>query len=1108
MNLNIENLLKDFKNPPVINRPHYFWFLNHDLNIEEMKKQLEIMKKSGAGGAFLHSRHGRITPYMSEKWMDICAEVIKYGSEIGLKVWLYDEDGFPSGFVGGETILPNPKDFSANFIVLNDEFEIESGKTLDVDIILENKTSEIFGIVAIEVKETDLGYDLLNFPEKVIDLSNYYSNGHLKWEAPKTANNKGLWLVLPFIREWNTRAANVLSKDAMKRFIEITHQKYYDNLKKNNLENLLGNTIPGIFTDEPGVMYCIGDKSWRRIIPFTPNMVMEYEKKYTIPLLRGLPALFFDVDGNNVKYRLNYWLLASEFYSNNYYKQIGDWCEKHNIYSTGHLANDSCLFNQVRDQIDWFKNAQYMHIGPSDQLGSLFRAKFESSYGLAETDNMMAPRFAASAGRLYDLPYNISECFGSAGWELSLKTQKTLIDWQVANGINLFTPHDFSYSIEGARKRDHPPSFESCSYFEEINILNTYIGRLCALFSHKESSVYPRIGILYGNLTILANMNPMQSNAASVAHDAQAYIIDILQRIHYDFDILPEDFIINATITDSLIGDEKNKYDLIIIPALSTIKAETEIKLIQFYKNGGNVLCIKKIPHQIYSENLKNYKTGEFFNLFGLEMNVTIDYIEKNKILNDIDESVFIPNFIEMKNDNHGKIGFLQAVKSPIWKNHLLDLIESFLFKIKNRGVGVSTNYKDGNTSNLNYVTDQNGDIIVRRLNLESDDNNAIILIANVSDEKYPDSTIVISNNVRGIRIWEKFWIYQLHSINGSITKIKPIDIHPDKMGNIRIHWEFEPNESVILYVTQTELDLKVIESLDSLEFDGISKINKQKKITESILSNWKINTRNNILNLDKWSVAYSVEKMGIERPSYLRYILNHTITIEIEKKPELLQLILDGNIKDNRNGLKVMINGKEVKNLKSGEILDFHMIETKNIANLFIEGKNKIEIVTTGGLSSPMFSLTEPLRIYGDFIVISKSNLKNEQEVLVITKKSEIESESLSDLKKIGFPNYIYPVDYETTFQINNDEIDKINEFDYFIKLPIQEEPLFKVWLNDKLEGHVWFGDYRLKLKNIKNGKNTLKIKYYPFPIYLFEKTEMPLGLFNDVKLEKIQKN
>ena len=78
-----------------------FWSWNDTLEEDELRHQICEMKAAGLGGYFMHARTGLGTRYMGEHWMKCIAACLDEGKRQGMKSWLYDEDGFPSGMAGG-----------------------------------------------------------------------------------------------------------------------------------------------------------------------------------------------------------------------------------------------------------------------------------------------------------------------------------------------------------------------------------------------------------------------------------------------------------------------------------------------------------------------------------------------------------------------------------------------------------------------------------------------------------------------------------------------------------------------------------------------------------------------------------------------------------------------------------------------------------------------------------------------------------------------------------------------------------------------------------------------------------------------------------------------
>ena len=82
-------------------RPMPFWSWNDKLEPEELCRQVRRMKEGGYGGFFMHARGGLGTEYMGEAYMACVEACVREATRLGMEAWLYDENGWPSGFGGG-----------------------------------------------------------------------------------------------------------------------------------------------------------------------------------------------------------------------------------------------------------------------------------------------------------------------------------------------------------------------------------------------------------------------------------------------------------------------------------------------------------------------------------------------------------------------------------------------------------------------------------------------------------------------------------------------------------------------------------------------------------------------------------------------------------------------------------------------------------------------------------------------------------------------------------------------------------------------------------------------------------------------------------------------
>ena len=101
-------ILKTFADPPAEYRSAPLWVWNDRMTKDEIDEQLADFKAQGIGGVFIHPRPGLITPYLSDEWFSLCAYAVETGKALGLKVWIYDENSYPSGFAGGHVPAAMP----------------------------------------------------------------------------------------------------------------------------------------------------------------------------------------------------------------------------------------------------------------------------------------------------------------------------------------------------------------------------------------------------------------------------------------------------------------------------------------------------------------------------------------------------------------------------------------------------------------------------------------------------------------------------------------------------------------------------------------------------------------------------------------------------------------------------------------------------------------------------------------------------------------------------------------------------------------------------------------------------------------------------------------
>ncbi len=83
---------REFASPGSAWRSKPFWSWNGDLQPEELRRQIRVMRRMGMGGFFMHARVGLATPYLSKRWFECVNACVDEAKELKMEAWLYDEE--------------------------------------------------------------------------------------------------------------------------------------------------------------------------------------------------------------------------------------------------------------------------------------------------------------------------------------------------------------------------------------------------------------------------------------------------------------------------------------------------------------------------------------------------------------------------------------------------------------------------------------------------------------------------------------------------------------------------------------------------------------------------------------------------------------------------------------------------------------------------------------------------------------------------------------------------------------------------------------------------------------------------------------------------------
>ncbi|MBC8402260.1 MAG: hypothetical protein H8E14_12295, partial [Candidatus Marinimicrobia bacterium] len=624
---------ENFKKPPMEMGILPFWFWNGELDELELEWQMKEYLDKGVTGVFLHGRFGLKVPYLSKEWFEKTKYVVAKGRELGLDIWIYDEMNWPSGTAERKVPrqYPHLTQKYLELVVLDVAGPLFTYLEASDSRYVNTGNSKPIAAYACSAEEWDNGI------ENIIDLTpNLSFEKVIPWEAPP-----GQWKLMYFLEKEADYYIDALNPESTQRFLELTHDQYKKAVGKE-----FGKIVPGFYTDEPAMHYYhVGQDNY--IIPWSNRMFKIFRDRRGYDIRPFLPALYANMGPRTQRIRYDFWNTLSEQYSEAYYQQIRDWCDENDVIFTGHLLFEEWLRAHARCEGNIFNHLKKMHLIGVDHLYPKVGTE-------REPDQHVALKIASSAAHHFGSERLLCESMGGTYWDCTLERMKWMANWEYVLGVNLFNNHGYHYSIEGERKRDWPPSqFYHHTWWKYYNYFTEYMARLGHILSG--GTHVAKILILYPLNSIWTNYTPQKRNSiGDVIEWDLYYLTDTLLRMHYDFDFIDEDILIEAGINEGQLQVANEKYDLVILPPITHVKKESLKKLCNFVDEGGSLIGDTLVPVEFLDDG--SDATNEVNELFG---------IDSARILK---EFQIDPEF-EILPSTSGKVNFFKGPGLHIVKN-------------------------------------------------------------------------------------------------------------------------------------------------------------------------------------------------------------------------------------------------------------------------------------------------------------------------------------------------------------------------------------------------------------------------------------------------------
>jgi len=544
----------------------FYW--QHGDHRHLIPEQIERIYQSGCRALCVESRPH--PDFCGDLWWGDFEVILKECKKRDMKVWLLDDDKFPTGHAAGLIAKKYPELRQWELVERHIDV-VGPAKEASIIISPDNDENILLGAFAYKRNPDDLetcDYDY-------VDLSDKVFGKYLTWDIPN-----GVYRIFLYYKSrtgGRKEYIDMINPESVDVLIEAVYESHYQHFSE-----YFGNTFAGFFSDEP----CFGNQVYgeqrfdfgfyeARIgkpalaLPWNENVRDIMSQKLGYDPISHLNLLWYE-DSNNgddqAQIRHAYMDTITDLYSKCFNKRLSDWCHDHGVMYIGHIIEDmNChlrngvghyfralkwqdmsgidvVLHQIMPGMEDFIHTSSTATGVCD--GGFFH------YILAKLGASLAHLTPEMQGRA------MCEVFGAYGYGEDTVLMKYLIDHLLVRGINHFVPHAFSSKFPDY---DCPPHFGAEGHdpsFEGFSKLMNYTNKAAHLLSG--TTHIADVAILYhaDNEWSSRFMNSMNMEPAAKA----------LYDSHIDFDIVSYDMLERAKISNARLCIADESFGALIVP--------------------------------------------------------------------------------------------------------------------------------------------------------------------------------------------------------------------------------------------------------------------------------------------------------------------------------------------------------------------------------------------------------------------------------------------------------------------------------------------------------------------------------------------------------------
>ncbi len=505
---------------------------------------MQYYKDRGLGGIVCNVA---FNDYMrsEENWQTLIAGV-RACQELGMVVWLYDEEGYPSGAAGGLVLKDNPA------------FEA-------LALVMDRSQSDPF-LVRRAYEHTHAS-------------NNYYAA---------------------------RRYINLIDDRAVRSFISHTHENYYRRLKPyfGGTIQAMFTDEPSLIAVNLGQIPEEARKRVRVVDPIDPavqplpslpwahDIEKQYKKRYGADLVALRQSLFEGDAPADRRVRSQFWSLIGDLAADRYFGALQDWCSRHGVASSGHGLWEESLIHHPALEGNAIKALARMDIPGLDVLTSNPQAVIDRHWMTAALPASAA--ILTGRRRVMTEVSDFSQKMGGKG-PCSLAQMQATAAWQAAWGVTEFTLY---YDIA-----DRPPD-EYRAYCAYVGRLNTI---LKPAHPDPEVLLYYPVNDLSAEYLPVAEPLQLESQSPRAQRIVRSFnrVGQMMQRCQIPFALIDHDYLARAKAVDGGRLDIKGRrFSSLILPLDVQLPAAAGRVVERFERKGGRVITDRAAEEPVSAATL------------------------------------------------------------------------------------------------------------------------------------------------------------------------------------------------------------------------------------------------------------------------------------------------------------------------------------------------------------------------------------------------------------------------------------------------------------------------------------------------------------------------